>query len=46
MENGNHEATIDTVVIGGGHAGLCMSYLLQEEGREHVVLEKERALEQ
>ncbi len=46
MANGKHEATIDTVVIGGGHAGLCMSYVLQEEGREHVVLEKKRALEQ
>ena len=38
--------TIDTVVIGGGQAGLCMSYVLQEEGREHVLLEKQRALEQ
>jgi len=37
---------IDTVVIGGGQAGLCMSYVLQEEGREHVVLEQRRALEQ
>ncbi|KVD70611.1 flavoprotein [Burkholderia sp. ABCPW 14] len=37
---------IDTVVIGAGHAGLCMSYVLQREGREHVVLEKARALEQ
>lgn len=46
MANENHETTIDTVVIGGGQAGLCMSYVLQEEGREHVVLEKKRALEQ
>ena len=38
--------TIDTVVIGGGQAGLRMSYVLQEAGREHVVLEKGRALEQ
>lgn len=37
---------IDTVVIGGGQAGLCMSYVLQEEGRQHVVLEKHRVLEQ
>jgi putative flavoprotein involved in K+ transport len=37
---------IDTVVIGGGQAGLCMSHALQEEGRDHVVLEKRRALEQ
>jgi putative flavoprotein involved in K+ transport len=46
MANENHETTIDTVVIGGGQAGLCMSYVLQEEGREHVVLDKKRALEQ
>ena len=38
--------TIDTVVIGGGQAGLYLSYVLQEAGREHVVLEKKRALEQ
>ncbi len=38
--------TIDTVVIGGGQAGLCMSYVLQEAGREHVVLEKKVVLEQ
>ncbi len=37
---------VDTVVIGGGHAGLCMSYVLQELGRDHIVLEKKRALEQ
>lgn len=37
---------IDTVVIGAGHAGLCMSYALQQAGREHVVLEQRRALEQ
>ena len=37
---------IDTVIIGGGHAGLCMSYVLQQEGREHIVLEKARPLEQ
>ena len=37
---------IDTVVIGAGQAGLCMSYVLQCAGREHVVLEQARALEQ
>jgi putative flavoprotein involved in K+ transport len=30
----------DTVVIGGGQAGLAMSAVLQEHGREHVVLER------
>lgn len=31
---------IDTVVFGGGHAGLAISHYLKEEGREHVVLER------
>jgi putative flavoprotein involved in K+ transport len=30
----------DTVVIGGGQAGLAMSAVLQRHGREHVVLER------
>lgn len=30
----------DTVVIGGGQAGLAMSAVLQQSGREHVVLER------
>lgn len=30
----------DTVIIGGGQTGLTMSYLLTEQGRDHVVLEK------
>ena len=32
----------DTVVIGGGQAGLAMSAVLQQRGREHVVLERRR----
>ena len=32
----------DTVVIGGGQAGLAMSYLLQQRGRENIVLERRR----
>lgn len=35
----------DTVVIGGGQAGLAMSYHLQQHGREHVVLERRRIAE-
>jgi putative flavoprotein involved in K+ transport len=31
---------IDTVVVGGGQAGLAISYYLSQEGREHVVLER------
>jgi putative flavoprotein involved in K+ transport len=33
---------IDTVIIGGGHAGLTMSYSLSQLGREHVILERGR----
>jgi putative flavoprotein involved in K+ transport len=35
---------IDTVVIGGGQAGLTMSWNLREAGREHVVLERRDSL--
>jgi putative flavoprotein involved in K+ transport len=30
-------------IVGGGQAGLALSYYLQERGVDHVVLEKERA---
>jgi putative flavoprotein involved in K+ transport len=33
----------DTVVIGGGQAGLAMSAVLRDRGRDHVVLERRRA---
>jgi putative flavoprotein involved in K+ transport len=36
---------IETVIIGGGHAGLTMSYYLSQLGREHVVLEAGRVAE-
>ncbi len=32
--------TVDVVVIGAGHAGLAMSYLLGRRGVDHVVLER------
>ena len=38
----SHE--IDTVVVGGGQAGLAISYYLSQEGREHVVLERAPAV--
>ncbi len=31
---------LDTIIIGGGQAGLSLSYLLTQQGREHLVLEK------
>ncbi len=33
---------IDIVVIGAGQAGLVMSHFLQQQGREHVLLERAR----
>ncbi|HEY3340742.1 MAG TPA: NAD(P)/FAD-dependent oxidoreductase, partial [Anaerolineae bacterium] len=32
--------TIETVIVGGGQAGLSTSYYLSQQGREHVVLEQ------
>ena len=32
----------DTVIVGGGQAGLALSAVLQQHGREHVVLERRR----
>ena len=36
---------IETIVIGGGQAGLAMSYHLARFGREHIVLERQRVAE-
>src|SRR5437762_11872646 len=33
---------LDTVIIGGGQAGLAMSHVLMRRGREHLVLERRR----
>ena len=35
----------DTVIIGGGQAGLAMSYCLRQRGREHIILERHRVAE-
>jgi putative flavoprotein involved in K+ transport len=35
---------INTVVVGGGQAGLAISYYLKQEGRDHVVLERAAAV--
>jgi len=35
---------IDTVIVGGGQAGLAISFYLKQEGREHVVLERAPAV--
>ncbi len=36
---------IETAIIGGGQAGLAMSYCLSQFGREHVILERRRVAE-
>ncbi len=36
---------IDVVIIGGGQAGLALSYYLTQQGRTHVVLERGRVAE-
>jgi putative flavoprotein involved in K+ transport len=36
---------VETIVIGGGPAGLATSYCLSQLGREHVVLERARVAE-
>ena len=39
------EETIDTLVIGGGQAGLTMSHRLKQRGIAHLVLERQRIAE-
>jgi len=34
---------VDTVIVGGGQAGLALSYYLSQQGREHVVLEQSQS---
>ena len=31
---------VETVIVGGGQAGLATSYWLKQHGREHIVLER------
>ena len=44
LMSGNAEQ-IETVIIGGGHAGLTMSYYLSQLGRRHVILDRGRVAE-
>src|SRR5512139_2755032 len=36
---------IETIIVGGGQAGLAMSHHLAQRGREHVLLERARIAE-
>jgi len=41
----NVNGRYDAVIIGGGQAGLAMSRVLNDHGREHVILERARVAE-
>jgi putative flavoprotein involved in K+ transport len=36
---------VDIIIVGGGQAGLALSYYLTEQGREHPILEQGRLVE-
>ena len=38
-------ASSETVIVGGGHAGLALSYHLGRRGRPHVIVERGRVAE-
>jgi putative flavoprotein involved in K+ transport len=40
MEGGHMSTHIETVIIGGGQAGLGVSYCLSQQDRPHIVLEQ------
>jgi putative flavoprotein involved in K+ transport len=40
MKGGNMNTYVDTVIIGGGQAGLAVSYYLSRQDRPHIVLEQ------
>lgn len=40
----DHGRSVETVVVGAGQAGLVMSRLLSQAGREHVVLDRRTSL--
>src|SRR4051812_6760580 len=36
---------VETIIVGGGQAGLAISHQLAERGREHVIFERGRVAE-
>jgi putative flavoprotein involved in K+ transport len=45
LGDGSLREKLDTVIVGGGQAGLAMSYHLRQRGREHIILERRRVAE-
>jgi putative flavoprotein involved in K+ transport len=45
MEHGMGTQSVNTVIVGGGQAGLALSYCLTEQGLSHIVLEQGRIAE-
>ena len=39
------DGAAETVIVGGGHAGLAISHQLSRRGRAHVILERGRVAE-
>jgi len=44
MSNRQGARSVETAVVGAGHAGLIASGLLRSAGREHIVLERRSTL--
>lgn len=42
MPRESHHHHVEVLIIGGGQAGLSLSYLLKQQGLSHVILEKNR----
>jgi putative flavoprotein involved in K+ transport len=40
MASRGREQRVETIIIGGGQAGLSASYFLRQQNRDHLVLEK------
>lgn len=38
--NANQESTVDTLIVGGGQAGLALGYFLAQEGRTFLILDQ------
>lgn len=44
MDQGGAARSVETAIVGAGHAGLIVSSILRREGREHVLLDRRSSL--